>query len=61
MPIGQGLIANQDQVLRVQAQQVAATSTSSYELDVPVSGDEEQDEQRVDARIGCHAYQCAAT
>src|SRR5919202_2742002 len=46
--VGQILTADLDQVLRVQAQQVAAT----YEFDVPDSGDEEQDAQRVDTSIG---------
>jgi hypothetical protein len=46
--VGHTLTVNQDQVLRVQAQQVAAT----YSFDVPDSGDKEQDEQRVDASVG---------
>src|SRR5919199_226735 len=46
--VGRILTADLDQVLRVQAQQVAAT----YEFDVPDSGDEEQDAQRVDTSIG---------
>src|ERR671933_522430 len=46
--VGQILTADLDQVLRVQAQQIAAT----YEFDVPDSGDEEQDAQRVDTSIG---------
>jgi len=48
LAVGQSLTANLDQVLRVQAQQVAAT----YEFDVPDSGNAEQDEQRVDTSLG---------
>src|SRR5919198_6223483 len=40
--VGRILTADLDQVLRVQAQQVAAT----YEFDVPDSGDEEQEDRK---------------
>src|SRR5919199_1077302 len=46
--VGHVLTADLDRVLRVQAQQVAA----SYEFDAPDSGDEAQDEQRVDTSLG---------
>jgi len=48
--VGQRLTADLDQTLRVQAQQVAAT----YDCHAPDSGDEEQDEQRVDTSAGDH-------
>src|ERR671939_428008 len=46
--VGHVLTADLDRVLSVQAQQVAA----SYEFDAPDSGDEAQDEQRVDTSLG---------
>jgi heavy metal sensor kinase len=46
--VSHSLTADLDRVLRVQAQQVAAT----YEFDAPDSGNEEQDEQRVDTSLG---------
>src|SRR5438045_3530897 len=46
--VAQILTVDLDQTLRVQAHRVAAT----YDFDEPGSGDEEQDEQRVDTSVG---------
>src|SRR5437868_9783042 len=46
--VGQLLTADLNQTLRVQAHQIAAT----YDFHAPDSGDEEQDEQRVDTGTG---------
>jgi heavy metal sensor kinase len=46
--VGHSLTDDLDRVLRVQAQQIAAT----YQFDVPDSGNTEQDEQRVDTSLG---------